>query len=350
MATTTLTTLASVLLQQYGKTITQAFTLAGPGNTMVPQQSIMGRLIARNRVQIGGDGGPNSAMEEWGVYTTAPTAASFGQSDPYPASTPMPSVSASLPWKRVGIPMEVDNLLRLIDPTSFRGGASAISSEFETKIKAVISAIETQLASDGTGNGGLDITGCRAFLSAANVYAGINQAIAAYWQATVVPAGGGALSRTLLQAATSALFAKGALGPQSEMWMSATQWYKYTNLYLAQLRASGQASGGMGGAGDYVPPVYTDGLAEIPIYVLPSVPAAEVWVVNPDDLTLRFLDHTPQDAVPMSADRSVNREGVPIGIEEVYLGRDSKAIMIKAYGNLAAHNPRVHAALTGLAV
>lgn len=353
MAATTLSTLANTLLQNYGAAIVQAFTAFGPDNQLVNSQSIMGRLQARGRIKIGGtDEISDRYAGEWGVYTTAPVASSFDVNDAYPASTPLASVAASIPWKRNGVPLEVDNLVRTISASSFRGNKHQIAEEMRIKIGSIIHAVEAQLALDGTGNGGKDFTGFKAPLSATNTYAGINQNVAAYWRATVVPAGGGALSRAFLNTAAAALHAKGVLSPRYEMWMGSGQWYRYANLYLAQLRGSGQAGGAMGGAGDYVPPVYTDGLCEIPIYVLPSMPNDEVWIVNPDGCKLQFADQVPQDGTDLKQDGLTQTmvTGVPVAIEDVFTGRDTKAAFLKIYGNLIVRSPRDHAAITGLAV
>ena len=130
--------------------------------------------------------------------------------------------------------------------------------------------------------------------------------------------------------------------------MSATQWYKYTALYSGDIRyAPGDTPG------DALVPRYNDGLVDLPIYVIPSMSAAgindEIWFVNPDCLTLHMLDHSPADSTPVEPDAEVNHEGVPVGIEQVSTGKDSKAIVLKTYSQLSCTNPRENGIIYGLA-
>jgi len=339
MATTSFSDLSNIILTNYGELIAKAFTEYGPGNQMMPQNSIIGRLAANGRVQVGSGDGSDRYAKEWGIHTTAFSAASYGANDAYPASTAPAFAQAQLEWKRLGISMEFDNLVRLAQRGMTRGNTNAIGFEFQAKLRAMLHAIETQLITDGTGNSSKDITGFLAFLDNANTYAGINQATATYWQAQLEDAGSSALAKSNLQTLVKTLHDNGSIGPQTEIWMSATQWHKYTALYSAEIR---YAPGGVGG--DAMAPRYSDGLADLPIFVLPSLSTSgvddEIWVVNLADITLHLLDHSPDDNVAVDGDTEVNYEGVPIGIEEVATGKDSKSIFIKCYPQLSCCAPR----------
>ena len=348
MAVTNFSDLSNILLSNYGPLIAQAFTEYGPGNQLMPVNSIMGRLAANGRIQIGSGDGSDRYAKEWGVHTTAFSAASYGANDAYPASVAPTFAQAQLEWKRLGIAMEFDNLVRLAGSAATRGNTNALSFEFQAKLKALIHALESQLATDGTGNSSKDVTGFLAFLSDSNTYATINQATASYWQAQLVNASAASLAKTNLQSIAKTLHDNGSIGPSTEIWMSATQWHKYTALYSSELR---YAPGSVGG--DAMAPRYSDGLVDLPIYVLPSMSAAgvvdEVWFVDLSSITLHLLDHSPADTVPVEADDEVTHEGVPVGVEAVDTGKDSKAIFVKCYPQLSCTNPRNNGRIYGLA-
>lgn len=333
--------LSNLLLDKYGDLIVSGITQYGPSNWLVPQQSIIGRLQSAGRVFLGGADGNDQYVREWGVHTSAASATSFSNSDPYAAATNEAYAQAKMGWKRLGISMEVDNIQRVMNAGGVRG-IHQVANEFEAKVKALISTAETQLASDGSGNGGKDLDGLKAFLSVSNVYAGIDQAASSYWRATVSAAGGAAISDALMQGVVSALYDKGGVKPSFEIWMGITQFQRFSNLHKDKIRYS---------AGDVTSapvPYYADGGIEAPIRLIQSVPNSEVWFVNLEDLELRFLSHTPQDAMGKGDSESM-REGIPVGIEALNTGRDTKGFFLKMYGNLACLLPRHQGALTGLA-
>ncbi|RMD62634.1 hypothetical protein D6833_06630, partial [Candidatus Parcubacteria bacterium] len=233
MAVTDFSSLANILLQQYGAVIRDALTQYGPGNQLLAARSIMGRLAAKGRTRVGSGNTSDRYAHEWAVHHATASAQSFGASDPYPAATQESYAVASLSWKRIGVSLEFDNLTRLAGRGAQRGGAHALSGELLAKLKALIHAIETQAASDGTGNSGKDLTGIKAFLSTSNTYAGIDQTTASYWRAKVVDAASASLAKSHLQSLVRQLFDAGAIGPNSEMWMSSTQWYKFSSLYTS---------------------------------------------------------------------------------------------------------------------
>ena len=53
MATTQFSDLSNILLGNYGNLIAKAFTEWGPGNQLIPENSIVGRLASKGRVSIG---------------------------------------------------------------------------------------------------------------------------------------------------------------------------------------------------------------------------------------------------------------------------------------------------------
>lgn len=347
MASTSFSSVSQLLATNYGPVVAQSFTQFGVKDGLVAPNSFFGLLQKYGRVRIGSGDGSDRYAREWAVHYTTPSATSFGANDNYPAATSESYNTASLEWKRVGIPMEFDNLLRLTSLAT-RGNIHPLTREFRAKMNALISAIETQLVSDGTGNGSKDVTGALAFLSTTNTYATIDQNAASYWQARLVNAAAAALAESHLQSLTQTLFNNDGIGPNSVMVMSSTQWAKFVALYQAQIRI---VPGGLGGSA--VEPRYNNGIVDLPIYVIPSMSASgltdEIWVLNMDDLELCFLDHTPQDESTVKPDQAVSKSGVPFGVEQVFLNRDAKALMLKAYPQLSCLNPRNQGRLYGLA-
>lgn len=348
MAATSFTDLANILLTYYGKHIAKAFTEYGLGNQFMNENSIMARLAQKGRIFVGSDEVSDRYAKEWAVHTTAFSAAWFDTSDSFPSSTAPAFATASLEWKRAWITMEFDNLVRIANAVA-RGGIDKLTFEFQAKLKALINEIESKLSGDGTSPSTKVITGFKAFLATANTYAGIDQGANSYWRARITDASSAALSKsTHLQAVAKALYDNSAVGPNSEIWMSSTQWEKFQALYNSQLRA---VAGGE--ASDRIMPRYADGIVDLPIYVLPSLSQSattdEIWFVNLDEISLHFLDHSPQDALVAEPDKEVMHEGVPVGIEEIETGKDTKALALKAYCQLVCLNPRNQGAIINLA-
>lgn len=347
MASTSFAEISQLLLSNYGPVVAQAFTQYGVKDAVVDPNSFFGLLQKYGRVRVGSGDGSDRYAKEWGVHYATPSAASFGANDAYPSATSESYNTASLEWKRVGISMEFDNLVRVAGLAS-RGNIHPLTREFRGKLNALVAAIESQLVSDGTGNSSKDVTGALAFLAATNTYAGIDQTAASYWQAQLVNAFSASLAESMLQSATRALFNNGSIGPKSVMVMSSTQWAKFVALYQAQIRI---AAGGLGGSA--VEPRYNAGIVDLPIHIVPSLSGSgltdEVWILNLDDIELVFLDHTPQDETPITADQRQSHSGVPFGVEQVYLARDAKALFLKAYLQLVCTNPRNSARIYALA-
>lgn len=347
MSSTTFTEVANLIHTNYGPVVAQAFTQFGPENHVVAPNSFFGLLQRYNRVMIGSGDGSDRYAKEWAVHYATASAASFGANDAFPAASSESYNTASLEWKRVGISMEFDNLVR-VAKVAARGDVRPLSREFNAKLKALVSAIETQLVSDGTGNSSKDITGALAFLSATNTYAGIDQNAASYWAAQVTNLSSATLAESHLNALTKTLWDNGSIGPNSAIVMSSTQWPKFTSLYSAQIRST---PGGLGSSA--VEPRFSNGIVDLPIHVIPSMSVAgltdEIWILNFDDLELHFLDHTPADELPVTPDDAISHVGVPFAVEQVYLNRDAKAIFLKAYPQLSCINPRNQGRLYGAA-
>ena len=345
MSTMSFSDLTSILFENYGSLITDTVVQQGPGNWLVPGQSVFGRLRELGQVKMGGSDGNNRFAKEWGVHTGTASAVAIDENDPFPSATQESYGEASLGWKRVVSTMEFDNLVRLATKAnSARGGISPISEDFKRKLKAIVHKIESDLGTDGSGTSGKDVTGCKSFLATANTYAGIDQSANAWWRSAVTDASSAALSLTLLDTVMGAMWDRNAVGPNCEIWMSRTQWNKYVGLFSTNLRYAPKGS-----AAQSVEARYDNGIVDLPIHVLKAVEADEIWVVNTDQLELRFLDHVPEDQLSEIKDDQVMFENMPVGFEQISTGKDKKAIALKAYVQLCCENPYHTGALINLA-
>lgn len=336
------TSLANLLLDKYGALITSSLVQYGAGNWLVPEQSMMGRLQQAGQVFVGGADGNDQYPREWGVHAASPSGFSFEANDSYPAATNETYGQARLGWKRVGITLESDNLQRVLRNGGIRGQILPILQEFQAKTKSLISTVESQLFTDGTGNSGKDITGAKAFLSTTNTYAGIDQNANSWWRAAIDNASGAALSESLMQGVAATLFQRNAIGARFEIWMGIKQYQRFTNLFKDRLHFV------PGGSTQAPIPMYSDGGINAPVILLQNVPDTEVWFVNLDELELRMLGHAASDEL-QNKDAEISRAGVPVGVEALYTGKDVKAFMLKVYANLVCKNPFHQGALINLA-
>jgi len=337
--------LTSILIENYGALIAETVVQEGPGNWLIPGQSIMGRLKEAGQTFLGGADNNDRHPREWGVHHSTAAAVAIDQNDPWPTATQEGWNEAALAWKRIAVTMDFDNLVRLATrKNAARGGMSPISDDFKRKLKAIVHKIESDLATDGTGTAGKDVTGCKAFLSTANTYAGINQAAATYWQSTITAAGAAALSFAFLDTMTGGVYDRNGIGPRSELWMGRTQWKRYVDLFTTNLRYTPGGSGAQS-----VEPFYDNGLFSLPIQRIQGIPNDEVWLVNLDELELRYLDHVPSDMLSEIKDEQVMHSGIPVGFEQVQTGKDKKSIALKCYVQLCCTNPFHTGAITGLA-
>lgn len=339
MAQSTLTTLANMLRSNYGSLITDAIVRRGPAAAnLIPQQSLLGLLAEKGRVFMGADGaapfGDKAAY--WPVHSATAAAASYGQGDAFAAATAETLAVASLDWKRLAITLEVDNLARIAARgNSVVGNEAAYAFEFKAKVRSLLSELEDQLAEDGTGNSGKDVTGFQAFMTDSSTsYAGINMTTSAYWQAAEVDASAAALDADLLRELIRDMDVKGAR--PSAFLLGSTQYHKLQQTldskiqYLPQQGSNGEISAVVGS------------FEGIPIYQINTMNDStrannEVWAVDFNEIELRFL---PQDVPDQGVDgEAADFMGYPIGIEPLSTTDDSSKLAIKCYAQLICLNP-----------
>lgn len=343
MADLNMSVLTNLLRENYGAEIVKAFSQEGP-SWFVPEQSILGRLRAAGRTFNGGGDGNNRYAREWGIHSATSSATSFDENDTYPAAQTETYGDASIDWKNVWITSEIVNRDRIAAGTAAsRDGIAAWARDQMAKLKSLFSAIESQLAGDGTGNSNKNLDGFLGFLSASNTYAGIDQSANSYWRAVVQDASSASISKELLQTLVRSLYDNEGIGENTEMWMNLLQFQRYRQLFDDKIRyAPGQQLGEVG------PPLYDDGGFQIPIRIIKAVPTSEVWCINLDTVELRSLPQIPEDNI-QERDQTADHESFPIGIEPINTDRDTKAVAYKYYGNLVCINPRQNARLHSLA-
>tara|TARA_Y100001938_G_scaffold90901_1_gene124642 strand:- start:4867 stop:5922 length:1056 start_codon:yes stop_codon:yes gene_type:complete len=351
MATQTLANLANLLASNYGQLVVDSLVdssgahLKGLGTSIMPDLTITGRLRRNGRIFIGGAGSGDSGRyaAQWPVLHSVGTAASYSAGDAYPSATAAAYGNAALDWKRNWIAMEFDNLAAAAARgRSVVGGASidAITREFEGKLKALFSAIETQLYGSGAGN---DITGVKSFMNASATYAGISTTNG-YWQPAVADKGAAAVTLDFMRELLRDMDDNNAR--PTEIWCSMLQWHKLQGLMDANIQYVDTNQGDL-----VVRSILFDG---IPVYPIQSMSPAgvndEIWFIDTDALELRFLPIAPSAGDVTVQTEASSFEGYPIGIDPVDSGTDSSSAVLKCYAQLVCLNPSKFGALVNLAV
>lgn len=345
MAALNFSDFTDLLRENYGDLIVSTIVQSGPGNEIVPEQSILGCLRQAGRVVIGGADSNDRYAREWAVHYATATATSYGASDNYPNATQESFDDASIDWKRVGVMMSFDELVRAASSRMDTRGGNFISYDLKSKLRAIVDKISDDLATDGSGNSSKDVTGFKAFLSSSNTYAGIDQSANSWWQA-VVDSTGGNLSKSLVEGVIESLDARNALKPGLQIWMAYNQWNRWKNLFVDSIRRIENRNTSEG-----FEMVYEDGNVSIPIKLIRNIPNTEVWFPNVNDIEVRFLDQTPSDELDeMDLSEEMTYEGMPIGFKPVYENRDVTNIFCRAWVNAVCSNPYHQAVLTGLNV
>ena len=334
--------IADLLISNYGQVIVDSVVKQGPGNRLVATDSIHGWLREMGRVFMDGSDENDRYAAEWAVHSAGATANSFDETTAFPTATQETYDEANIAWKRIGISLEYDNLAVLGQGVT-RQRTNLITQDFEQKCSEMISELAIQLAADGTGNSSKDVDGVGSFLSATGTYSNIAQTNS-YWQPVLTAASSAALSIAHFETTLQTMHnSKGGLGPRVCILMNVVQWNNYRSLFTDSLRYSpGDASS------QKMMPVYADGQFELPIKIIKDVPTDEVWILDPDLLELRFKTNTPASELSESKDGDFSKEGVPFHLQTVEKDKDVKALFMKMYVQLVCRNPFKMGAITGL--
>lgn len=338
--------LADFILKNYGALIADCVTKTGLGNDGAVLTSPSARLRDAGRVFLGGADANDAKPREWQAHYSGGSAASFGPNDAFPAAVNEQYKRAYLDWKRVGVSMSYDSLLKATQRGALSGGRSVVNLDVRGKLSELFDEIDEELASDGTGNSGKDITGFLAFLSASNTYANIDQATYSWWQATITNAASAGLSKTILRTHIRSMAAKAAFKKGgAELWASHTQYHKMLGLYDDNIRYG--VNGPISDAA--APLLYADGLITMPVYAVAGVPSDEIWVVTMNNLEHRYVPILPSVDALETQEQAVEAEGVPLSIEPVYENKDVKSFFLKAYTELVCVSPKTQGRIYGLA-
>lgn len=131
---------------------------------------------------------------QWRVISAGNSSfTSYGEGSPEPAAGAETRLKAELAWKRIGGTVGID--IQILETTpGFELLGDTLKTEMAGALKSYLDQLSTQLVSDGTGNGGLDVTGILAAVSNSITYAGLSRVTYAFWQSVVQAAQGGVLT------------------------------------------------------------------------------------------------------------------------------------------------------------
>lgn len=343
---TTLTEIANLLRSNYGNIVANGLSQRGIGNeNLVKERTLLGWLASQGRVKAGADGASpyGDKAAEWPVHSATASATSYGAADAFGSATSETVGQASLAWKRNHIVLETDNLMRAAAQGNAIIGADAFAFEYFAKLRSLFSAIDDQLAGDGSGNSSKDLDGLQAFMSDSATYGGLAQTGNDYWQATEVAGTGLDLDTDLLDTLLQDMEDRDC-GRPSHFLMGGRQLKilrksKSSSLqYFPQSPQSGELAMAVASY---------DGIPIVPILTLNSSARAydEVWAVNVEDITYRYL---PQDKREETQVKEKNFMGYPVGIINKNTTGDTEKIVITHYSQLVCTNPRNQGCIIGL--
>jgi len=141
------------------------------------------------------------AGKYWRInYSGNGSVSSYGDGDPEVAAGKQSIVKAGLTWKytRGQIRVSRQAIEQAADNASLIG--DIVQLEVEGLAKDIRHDLVTQMMSDGTGNGGKDLTGIQAAIATGNTYALLERAAAyTWWQSSVAAQAGGSLTEADIQ-------------------------------------------------------------------------------------------------------------------------------------------------------
>lgn len=124
------------------------------------------------------------------LFTKNNTAGSYGSYDNF-TNTPQGGLSAAqFPWKQNYASVIISGLENDVQNVGETAVIKLLSAKMAQAEESLISAMNGQIYSDGTGNGGKDITGLAAAVSGTGVYGSIDRATETYWKAKTVAVSG----------------------------------------------------------------------------------------------------------------------------------------------------------------
>lgn len=302
------TTVAEIIRELWETPFVEAFA----------RVSFLYRFFGR---QGGGGDGPRWKAH----YAGNGAASSYGLDDTPPAAGNQAYARAHLPWKRNWITIQVDGLVQA-ETRGAGGFLEAQASEISEALQDLILEIDSQMLGDGSGNGGKDIDGIAAAVSATGIYATVDRTTATWWRSYVqAVANASVLTEDLVKAHLDALFGDGArrIDPNDFVLVcSRTDWRNLGNDIQdnggSRRLQTQKLEGGFTA-------IMVD---ETPVIWAPTFAQGTAYGFSKSDWSYRVL----QD----------------LGVEPLGKTRDSVEVFANTYSNLQCKNPRRQSKFTGL--
>lgn len=258
-------------------------------------------------------------------YAGNDAASSYGLDDTPPAAGHQAYARAYLPWKRNWITIQVDGLLQA-ETRGAGGFLEAESSEISEALKDLIVEIDGQLLGDGSGNGGKDIDGIAAAVSATGVYATIDRTTAVWWRSYVQDlANAVVLTEAVVEAHLDAFFSDGTRRISLDDYVLLTSRTDWRNLGNNIQSAGGsrrlqtqKLEGGFTA-------IMVD---ETPIVWAPNLPQGTAYGISKSDWSYRVL----QD----------------LDVKPLGRTRDAVELFANTYSNLQCKNPQRQSKLVNI--
>ena len=335
MPGTEFSTLTKLFQETYSQVITDSLTRRGiaDANNFIEPTSLLALLREKGRVKMAGQSGDEvegfQKAAQWKhQFASGQSGGSFSEGDAFLAAGDDSYESAELDWASLWEPVEVSGLaLDTGQGASLVGNPDIWMRRFENGLRDLFDNVEDQLLTDGTGNSGADLDGFLAFLKQTGTYAGISQAVNAWWQPFLEDAVAAALDLAKLRAV------KYELEARKSRWdmilTSSTQQDKYRDLMDDNVRYTTIQSADI----EREVPTY-DGR---PVIDIQGFPDDLMWFVDSRTLTFRVLP--PKMDPEISTSEQSNFQGMPIRLRYVQPDRDADAVHVIVRGNLICSNP-----------
>jgi len=324
----TLSTLAELIVRLY----------AGPWVDALHKETfLLVRLGERGNVKTGRGSGIR-----WPVrYAGNNSAGSYHEGEAAGGAGEQAAKEAFLAWRSNRVEISVGG-------QSFAVGAGGgmvvdpLRFELDNGLLDMRSNINTQIMSDGTGNGGDDITGLAAAIADTGVYAGLDRDVDTWWKAYVNANGGDPRNLTeVLMRDVKKTILETRGGRISAIYTGSDQWYHYGDLLRPERRQQAQTLTGGYQALDF---------EGIPLILVPGYTAGRMDFVDEALLEYHMLPVTSQNAEIAGLRNVVAVPALPgFGILVLGATKDAADFWVIHYSQLVCRNPYRMGSLQDLA-
>ena len=123
---------------------------------------------------------------KWPVNHTGSTGVSFDpENDDYSDTGDQGIAEAVLPWKYIHTSVKISGKAQDVSRGVMYNDGNVVAQLVEEATRDLMLTLESQLAGDGTGNSGKDITGIKAAVAASGTYAGVDRSSNTWWQSHI---------------------------------------------------------------------------------------------------------------------------------------------------------------------